>query len=102
VLENYQTVSPETVWKLAGRDEWHVSWRREAPKKGSFRTVLWAQGTTKRSLHGVSRQSLETVLQTMIGVLVNRWGATIRVYDSRVPGGLHVPYTSPVPLRPLR
>ena len=44
----------------------------------------------------------ETVLQTMIGVLVNRWGATIRVYDSRVPGGLHVPYTSPVPFRPLR
>ena len=38
----------------------------------------------------------------MIGVLVRRWEATIRVYDSRVPGGLHVPYTSPVSLRPLR
>src|SRR5919107_6409765 len=24
------------------------------------------------------------------------------MYDSRVSGGLHVPYTSPVPLRPLR
>jgi hypothetical protein len=60
-LTSFIQVRRETVWKLAGRDEWHVSWRHEAPKKGSFRTVLWAQGTTKRSLHGVSRQSLEGV-----------------------------------------
>src|SRR5215217_199562 len=56
---NYQTVSRETVWKIAGRVVSRVFGKREAPKMKPFILVTGSRETPNRGLFGLSRQSLE-------------------------------------------
>src|SRR5829696_6321233 len=72
------------------------------------RSAKWARtalsGTCRAffgAYRGFAKQSLETVLQMMIGELFSRWEATIGVLVPRRPGGRHAAHP-PVSVRPHR